>query len=148
VIEDAGLILLPFSTFDDEAGLFTDALQLIGLEEATLRERGTIEHRGVVKRADLLDQRVWVLSDEAFQTVSINDLDNPASLAVLEIISDQELLDAGFWGCANAARENATRVAFWGGGACGFIGMVPLILMFTGLGLLKLCHHRQSPRLA
>jgi len=138
VIEDAGLILLPFSTFDREIGLFTDALQFIVLEETRLRERGTIEHRGFVRRADLLDDRVWVLSDEAFQTVNIDDLNEPASLAVLDIFTEQQLLDAGFWSCAIAAREDATFVTPVFGGPCGLIGMVPLISMFAGLGLLKL----------
>lgn len=144
VIEDAGLILLPFSTFDRETARYTDALQLIGLEQTTLRERGTIEHRGFVRRADLLDERIWVLSDEAFQTVDIEDLDSPASLAVLDITSEQELLDAGMRDCAQAARDTATPVtAFWDGG-CGFVGPLFIPLMFSGLGLLKLGSRRRK----
>ena len=148
VVEEAGLVLMPYSTFDHETGTFTDAVQLLGLNEASLSERGTIEHRGVVRRADLLDDRLWVLSDEAFQTVNIDDLDAPASLAVLKIISEQELLDAGLWNCARAAREQATDLTpFWGPvDSCGFVGMVPLLAMFAGLGLMKLAQVPRIPR--
>ncbi len=139
VIEESGLILLPFSTFDSEQGLFTDALQFIEMEDATLRQRGTIDHRGFVRRADLLDQRIWVLSDQSFQTVNVDDLDSPTSLATLEFISDQELLDAGFWGCVAAARDEATQVSpMFRGGPCGMMGLIPFTLMFAGLGLFKL----------
>ena len=57
VIESDGLILLPVSTFDRDTGQFVELLQLIGLEPRRLRERGSIDHRGLVRRADLLDTR-------------------------------------------------------------------------------------------
>ena len=142
VIEDAGLILLPFSTFDDEEGVFIDRLQLIGLGTSDLKRRGTVDHQGQVTRADLLDERLWVLSDQAFQTVDIDDLSNPSTLATLEFITEQELLDAGFWNCVTNARYEATRVSFglnpWRGSFCGVVGVVPMIAMFTGLGLLRI----------
>jgi len=104
VLEDAGLILLPFSSFDGQSGDYVDSLQLIEMSADALTQRGVIDHPGLVRRAGLLEQTVWVLSDRAFQTVDVADLANPASLATVEIISEQELLDAGLSGCADSAR--------------------------------------------
>ncbi len=137
VVEDAGLILLPFSTFDRDTASFVDSLQLIGLEPGRLRERGRIDHRGLVRRADVLDQRVWILSDVTFQSIDVDDLDAPVSLTNVEIISDQELLDAGLRSCADSARFRGTR--FFGGfGGCGGLGFLLLFASATALVALRL----------
>jgi len=136
VIEAAGLILLPLSTFDRDTGLFNDSVQFIELLESELREHGTIDHVGLVKRADVLDRRAWLLSDQSFQSVNIDDLDQPKPLALLEFISDQDLLDAGLSGCANVARERGTRIDFIPPMACGAFGPFLFILAFAGLSLL------------
>jgi len=148
VIESAGLILLPVSTFDRETGQFVEVLQLIGLEAERLRERGSIEHRGLVRRADLLDERMWVLSDLSFQSVDIDDLDEPISLAVVDIADDQELLDAGLLGCADSARFRGTPMdLFFGFGfgwpnLCGILGVGPIFGMLTGLLVLRFARRR------
>jgi hypothetical protein len=137
VIADAGLILLPFSTFDNETGLFTDFVQLVSLGDAELTERGSIEHVGFVRRADMLDTRLWVLSDQAFQSVDIDDLDAPTSLAALPFIGEQELLDSGLYGCAENARGLATRIS--SAAAPSFCGVLGLFSMFAlPLGYLSL----------
>jgi hypothetical protein len=138
VLEDAGLVLLPFSTFDRETALFTDSVLFVQLGASSLVERGAIEHVGFVRRADLLDDRIWILSDRAFQSVDVADLDAPRSLGLLEFLSEQQLLDAGLFGCARANRDVATRVD----GVplvspCGTIGMIPFLGMLFMLPLIR-----------
>ncbi|MEP0846902.1 MAG: beta-propeller domain-containing protein [Phycisphaerae bacterium] len=120
VIEDAGLILLPFSRFDSDRGEYVDALQLIELGATSLRERGRIEHPGLVRRAGLREGALWVLSDLAFQTVGGQDPDSPVSLGIVTITSEQELLDAGLSGCADSARYRGTELGFFSGGFTDF----------------------------
>jgi len=134
VIPEAGLILLPFSTFDFEAAEFVDALQLIQMEQTRLSERAVVRHRGLVRRADLQDERIWVLSDLAFQSVEISDLDEPRRLSMLDIAGEQELLDAGLSGCADSARYHGQEFfPFFPGGPCGVLGLLPLTMTFLGL---------------
>lgn len=158
VIEDAGLILMPFSSFDREAGQYVDSLQIIELSERELSERGRIDHSGLVRRADLLDERLWVLSDQAFQSVNVDDLDSPVSLANLEIISEQELLDSGLHGCVDSARFGGTPLGvfpfFFEGplgfgpdfllsSLCGALGPGVFFLSTAGLFLMKPSRRRR-----
>ncbi len=137
VIEDAGLVLLPFSTFDFRTAQFVDSLQLIELGATRLREAGVVNHRGLVRRADLLQDRVWVLSDASFQVVTIADMDHPESVAAIDLISDQELLDAGLSECADSARFHGEEAFFFGSGFCGLLGIVPMFTMVLGLCALR-----------
>jgi hypothetical protein len=147
IVEAAGLILLPISTFDRKTGLFVDSLQLIKLEPTRLRERGKIDHRGLVRRADLVDERMWVLSDISFQSVNIDDLDAPTTLAAVEIIDDQQLLDAGLLSCADSARFRGRRIGgffldFGFPGLCGILGIGPLFATVMGLLALRFTGRR------
>ncbi len=144
VLEDAGLILLPFSEYDRETGLFADSVLFIELRDTDLREGGVLQHAGFVKRAGVLDTRLWLLSNRSFQTVNIDDLDVPASLAAIEIIGEQELLDAGLSGCENSARRETTSV-FSVPNPCGTLGLVPLVGMFAGFVGLRWCGVRGRP---
>jgi len=145
VIEEAGLILLPFSTFDSVLAEWIDALLLIELQADGLRERSAIEHRGLVRRAGLLDTRVWVLSDVAVQSVDIDDLDRPVSLSTLNIMDEQELLDAGLRDCADSARFRGTDISpffGWDCFGCGPFCMLTVLLTFAGLSVMRLVRHR------
>ncbi len=141
IVPDAGLILLPISEFDRDTGLFADSVLFVKMNERSLQDRGAIGHVGPVRRADLLHQHVWMLSDHAFQMVNIGNLDGPASLALLQFISEQELLDAGLSGCANAARDRGTRIEILPAG-CGGFGPLLLILLPLCLGTLRLIKPR------
>lgn len=146
VIEEAGLILLPFSTFDDQVLQWVDALQLIELQPSRLRERGTIEHRGLVRRAGLRDERIWVLSDTSVQSVNIDDLDRPMALSRLDIIDEQQLLDAGLRDCADSARFRGTDVNpffGWGCWGCGPFCLLTLLMTFAGLSAMRLVRHNR-----
>jgi hypothetical protein len=137
VIEEAGLVLMPFSFYDRTRGRYVDSLQIVGLGESELTEHGKIEHRGLVRRAGVEAGRLWVLSDLAFQSVDITNRDAPLSLASIDFVRDQELLDAGLSACADSARMRGTRV-----GGEMFIGddfffepyfPFPLLGLFSGL---------------
>lgn len=146
VLEDAGMIMLPFAGFDDENLEWFDALQLISLEPRKLTQRGTIEHRGLVRRSNLLDDRVWILSDLSFQVVDIDDLDAPTSIDTVDIITEQELLDAGLSACADSARYRGTELFFFPIPDGVFIGCgtIPFGgLLFGSLGLLSLRRRRR-----
>lgn len=124
VLPEAELILLPFSRFDYETITNLDRLKLITWRGSELIERGSADHLGLVRRAGLVDDRVWVLSDRSFQTVNVDDMNKPATLKSLELISDQELLDAGLSECADSARNQGERYYYYHGG-CGYYAMLP-----------------------
>lgn len=142
VIEDDELILIPVNSYDVDRREYVDSLQLIDLRPTSLQERSFIEHRGLVRRAGMTDQRLWVLSDEAFQVANIDDRDAVISLDTLDIMSEQELLDAGLLGCVDSARLRGFEVEplFWddvvfvsyGGGLCGAVGLLGLALISAG----------------
>ncbi len=147
VVQEANLILLPVSSFNAASGRYDDFLQLIDFRQDTLAERGILEHPGLVRRAALRDQKLWVLSDLAFQTAAIDDLDKPESLATIEFIDEQELLDSGLIDCVRQARQRGQQVAFqaatfntFGTFPCFF---TPL-LTFAGLAAAFAIHRRRS----
>ena len=153
VLEEEELILIPYSSYSADQGRFVDSLQLIDLNPGSLIERGFIDHPGLVRRAGVTDTRLWVLSDEAFQVAKIDDRDDVQSIASVEIMSEQDLLDAGLSDCADSARFHGFEIfdfVVWDGepivlaparGMCGAVGLIGLLL--TPLGLLAM---RMGPR--
>lgn len=127
VIEEFELVLLPFSFFDDTLLEYVDGVQLIDLFPTRLQERGRVDHRGLVRRAGVVDERLWTLSDETFRVSDIDDRDSPLGLRTVGIISEQELLDAGLSDCVDSVRQRERADDFppfggdgqGGGGGCG-----------------------------
>jgi hypothetical protein len=153
VLEDEQLVLVPFSYIDDESLDWVDAVQLIDLHDRFLVERGTSNLRGLVRRTDVLDGRLWMLSDEAFGVYDIDDRDEPAMVSTLDIITEQELLDAGLADCADSARYRQNPGVFlgpvdfvdfgwWWFWPCGVMGFASI-----GMGLVGLVGLRLSRRL-
>jgi uncharacterized secreted protein with C-terminal beta-propeller domain len=150
VLEDRGLILLPYSYLDESTLDYVDSLQLIDLRSARLVQRGTIDHRGLIRRADVLDERLWVLSDVAFGVYDINDRTEPFTRATLDIITDQELLDLGLNDCVASARFHTNPWNTFGGfgdftfsGPCGAVTITTLSLTVAGLAGLRLARRRR-----
>lgn len=141
ILEDAGLILLPFATLNEVGTDYIDALQLIELKQSELVVRGQVVHPGLVRRADLRDGRIWVLSDLGFQTVDVADLDVPISLSTLRFVGDQELLDSGLNSCVASARQGAT--AFNAIDDLYGLGCFPVGFAALGLSLAGLCFGRR-----
>ena len=103
VLEQEQLILVPFTYYDSDLFDYVDGVQIVDLLLTQLQERGEVTHHGLVRRSETVDERLWVLSDEAFKVVDIDDRDEPRDIAALDIISDQELLDSGLWTCRDSA---------------------------------------------
>jgi len=154
VLEDEQLVLMPFSYFDDETLDFVDALQMVDLLPTRLRERGRIEHPGLIRRAGTLDERLWVLSDVAFQTVDIDDRDDPWRLSTVRIASEQQLLDLGLSNCVDSARFREHHYYgypdypydyYWDYQPvlCGAMGVPALAFTLAGLGFMALRSHRR-----
>ena len=160
MLEDQQLILIPLSSYDEDRAQYVDSLQLIDLLPDDLDERGMVEHRGLVRRAGVEDTRLWVLSDEAFQVANMDDRDDVTSIATVDIMSEQELLDAGLVGCADSAHFDGFPLdTFWlwgmsfdgvsmsvtlgGYSPCGAVGLVGIGLTFSVLLTLVLARPRR-----
>ncbi len=149
VLERDELVLVPISTFDFDRRRFVDLLQLVDLRPDRLVERGVLEHRGLVRRAGVTDTRLWVLSDESFQVADMDNRDEPLTIDDVDVISEQQLLDAGLLDCVDSARNRGfpfrlvggSDFVFIDGSPCGVLGMINFAVM--GLGLLSFAHRRR-----
>jgi uncharacterized secreted protein with C-terminal beta-propeller domain len=145
VLPDEGLVLVPYAVFDRDSGDYTDGLQLISMLDDRLVERSRIEHTGIVRRSGVEDERLWLLSDQAFAAVNIETLTAPVPLAQLELVTEQELLDAGLLACADSARATGTPLFFGGGDVlCGAFFGVPFFATVAGLLSMRRNRRRDS----
>jgi hypothetical protein len=145
VLRSADLILMPMARFDFESGEYTDELQLISMKDSGMERKGLIAHRGLIRRADLLEDRAWTLSDLSFQILDIDNLNKPESVANLDFVTEQDLLDAGLLRCADSARVRGTSVwgGYYGGYGCGAMPIGALPVTAVGLIALRLVHRRR-----
>ncbi|MCP4593547.1 MAG: hypothetical protein GY842_22650 [bacterium] len=114
VLESEQLVLVPFAYVDKQTLEAIDGLLLIDLLPTRMAERGDVTHRGLVRRSGISGDQLWVLSDEAFKVVDVSDRDRPEDVAVLHLITDQELLDSGLWGCRDSARYHEDAWEIYG----------------------------------
>jgi len=142
VLPDAGLVLLPYAHFDRATGDYADGLQLISMTRDNLILRGQVAHEGIVRRSGVHGGRLWLLSDLAYATIDVANLNMPVPLAELELISEQELLDAGLLACVDSARSSGVPL-FWGGGFCGAPFAGPFLITLTSLTAVRLIRRRR-----
>ena len=141
VLEDEQLVLVPFTYYDSDRFEYVDGVQMVDLLPTRLRECSQVTHRGLVRRSGIVDERLWILSDEAFKVTHIDDRDDPRDLAALDIITDQELLDLGLWACVDSARMQDglglydSDYFFWYGRPLFCGAGVPTAAMLMALGL-------------
>ena len=137
VIDDGRLAVMPTAYFDDAQNALVEQVRLISTA-SNLIEHGGITHRGYAKTFNIRDSRLWLLSDLSFQTINIDDLDNPVSLASLDELGldDQDLLDAGLTQCVASASTEGRRSFLVA--PCGILGFAPLGTMLAGLVYLRL----------
>ncbi len=88
VIPEAKLIFVPFDTYRLFAG--RNLLAMIDYSQDKLTQLATISHRGTAIRCgvDLDDNILWILSQQAFQTLNISDKHSPSRLAIVGLAED------------------------------------------------------------
>jgi hypothetical protein len=103
---------------------------------------------------------LWVLSDEAFQVADMDDRDDLTAIATVDIISEQELLDAGLVDCVDSARfdgfpldgfwlwgmpwgDVSTNVVWGGRSPCGAVGFIAIGLTLAALTLARAARLRR-----
>ena len=75
VLPHAGLILVPYQ--GHEAGGYVKNVQIIDLNEKTLKKRGVIEHALQPRRATEYQDFILSISGKELLTVDATDRDNP-----------------------------------------------------------------------
>ena len=95
VIDEMGLILLPYSAYSfegEEEGekSYTNGLQLIDFTADRLEARGYIEQIGVVERAFPHKERLISLSAEELLVIDASDRDRPVVTGTLELMRNVE----------------------------------------------------------
>lgn len=84
VIPEADLILVPYDTWKDG---YKNKLAMIDYSGDTLTNLAQIDHRGTAVRSgvDLAANVLWVLSQNALQTLNIADRQSPRQLAMMTL---------------------------------------------------------------
>lgn len=88
VLDELELVLLPFTSYGrDSAGYWRrmGGVQIINYTRNGLVKKGLINHSGFVRRALPHAGRVLTVSNENFQVMNIDDRDNPALMAKIEL---------------------------------------------------------------
>lgn len=159
IIDELGLIAIPFQHYDGSAGggssppgvlrqdiaagtpyvapQCVSAVQLVDYNDAALTQRGWFDHAGSVQRVGLIGQRVYSLSHTGFKTVDITDRDAPAALGAVEFFTADEMSRMAIYDCG-ASFGIPVDPGFGGGfnllallmsGMCGATGAVPLFII-------------------
>lgn len=78
VVDDLGLILLPYSTTVDDGTYRTENhLQLIDFDGNGLTPRGSVTQKGSVLRGRSYSNRIFSVSNDELQVIDATDRDNP-----------------------------------------------------------------------
>jgi len=101
ILEDDGLILVPYAGWDYESGKscggqYESGIQLVDMTRDTLTLRGVAPQVGEARRGILLEDTLIGVSDNAVQTFDIEDRDAPTTLDTLDVarnITNLRVLD-------------------------------------------------------
>lgn len=88
VIDSLGLIMVPFSGWDNEhigCGVFDSGVQLVTFTEDELTKRGAVGATGTARRAFIHNERMFTFSENLLQIFNIDDYDAPAVTAQLPL---------------------------------------------------------------
>jgi len=90
ILEDDGLILVPYAGWDYEGdgycgGQYHSGIQLVDMTRDALTLRGVAPQVGEARRGILLEDTLIGVSDNAVQTFDIEDRDAPTMLDTLEV---------------------------------------------------------------
>ncbi|HEX2879428.1 MAG TPA: beta-propeller domain-containing protein [Polyangiaceae bacterium] len=111
ILDDAGLILVPFSGFVDDsldpyqcAGGWQSGVQLVDWNADSLQLRGVAPARSQARRGFLHDERLFAMSDERVEAFDITDRDHPVTTSTVSLaqnisfvagISDERVVRVG-----------------------------------------------------
>ena len=98
VLPDAGLAMIPLTSYDDKTGASTSVVQLLDLDLTgrDLKLRGTIAHDFDARRADLLGKTVVSVSQRVLVAADVSDRDTPEILSEVSLAWPVDrVLDAG-----------------------------------------------------
>ncbi len=101
VLEDSGLILLPYTTSSYTDGTYKteNRLQLIDYSTTDLNTRGWVSQKGSVLRSRSVSNRLFSVSDDELQVIDATDRDHPKVTAKLTLalnITDFLVLQNGY----------------------------------------------------
>lgn len=106
--QSKGLVVLPFSGWDNDSQAYNNGLQLIEFNEASVRTAGASHSKGWVERGIFVGSRLVSLSDLALSVVDYSDHDNPTVVSELtlarNVVNVRPLgaaaaeLSSDFWG--------------------------------------------------
>lgn len=87
LLPDAGLAMIPLSTYDEKSGTNSSVVRLLDVDVAArdLRLRGTIPHEFDARRADLSGNSVVSISQRVLVTADVTDRSAPALLAEVSL---------------------------------------------------------------
>lgn len=160
VLDDAQLVLVPYYEFgyddqvlydtDDEEDNNTDDqedsyggpryyLQLVDFSSGELVARGRIQHKGEVRRSDVVQpDRLWALSDTTFGVYDISDLDNIVEVTSLAVAEAPQWYGYPYYGGYPYGNEVGM-----GAPPCGPLGVETLALGMTLLSLNIVAYRRR-----
>lgn len=98
VLPDAGLAMIPLTSYDDKTAESTSVVQLLDLDPAgrDLKLRGAISHEFDARRSDLLGNTVVSVSQRVLVAADVSDRDQPAILSEVSLAWPVDrVLDAG-----------------------------------------------------
>lgn len=114
---ETGLVLLPFSGWDDDEERYVSAVQIFTFSRDTLTMRGVMEHGSQVRRSFVADSSVDTtanLSEQELSLFKTTDPDQPDELGRVELAPNyQDFLTFGSHGVRR--KNNSAYYGWWGG---------------------------------
>jgi hypothetical protein len=98
VLPDAGLVMIPLTTYDSKTGQSLASVQLLDLDLAgrNLTLRGAISHEFDARRSDLIGKAVVSISQRVMVAADVSDRDAPSILSEVSLAWPVDrVLDAG-----------------------------------------------------
>jgi hypothetical protein len=109
---ETGLVLLPFSGYDDDAGTYVSAVQIFTFSDDTLTLRGTMDHGSRVRRSFVADRSANTtanLSEVELSMFDTSDPDAPQELGRVELAPNY----SGFWIVGNYGIRRESRQRYY-----------------------------------
>lgn len=174
IVDDLGLIIVPFrhveydylpqpGSDDSVRSLLLpedyrqpecmNGVQLVDFSDTALTQRGWFEHDGRVERVGQIGPRLFALSQVSFQTVNIDNRDDPAKAGQANLVQPSEMHyydDCGYYFPGplpvdptplpfpfNEDQINAVIDILVNGRLCGTITITPGLMLVGAIGLMK-----------